>query len=119
MAEEMNMMGEQPPVESQMQLQGDIPPEAQQNLMSADPDIQAVLLSRITQMTPEELTSLDNAVTPEVTNALLKLLPELQEIIDMINQQDAEMPAEAMTEPMVENVDTAGMPKDMGALGNV
>jgi hypothetical protein len=119
MAEEMNMMGEQPPVESQMQLQGDIPPEAQQNLMSADPDIQAVLLSRISQMTPDELTTLDNAISPEVTRALLKLLPELQEIITMVNQQKNEMPTEAMAEPMPENVDTAGMPKEMGALGNV
>ena len=111
MAEEMNMMGEQPPMPSQEEMQ-----IATQNLMSSDADIQAVLMSRISQMTPDELKALDSAVTPEVASALTKLLPELQELIDVLGQQ-GEMP-ENMEAPMSEE-DTSGMPKDMGALGSM
>ena len=111
MAEEMNMMGEQPPMPSQEEMQ-----MATQNLMSSDADIQAVLMSRISQMTPDELKALDSAVTPEVASALTKLLPELQELIDVLEQQ-GEMP-ENMEAPMSEE-DTSGMPKDMGALGSM
>lgn len=111
MAEEMNMMGEQPPMPSQEEMQ-----MATQNLMSSDADIQAVLMSRISQMTPDELKALDSAVTPEVASALTKLLPELQELIDVLGQQ-GEMP-ENMEAPMSEE-DTSGMPKDMGALGSM
>ena len=114
MAEEMDMMGEQPPMASQIDMKN-----AQDNLMSSDPEIQTVLMSRITQMTPEELQALDEAVTPVVQTALLKLLPELGELIDMLNDQGVEEPTpEEM--PTEENmVDESGMPKDMGALGNM
>ena len=47
---------------------------------------------------------------------LFKLLPELQELIDILEQQ-GEMP-ENMEAPMSEE-DTSGMPKDMGALGSM
>ena len=110
MAEEMGMMGEQPPMESQIDMK-----KAQETLMSADPEIQGVLMSRITQMSPEELQALDSAVTPAVETALLKLLPELGELIAFLNDQGAE-------EPMPENMeamDESGMPKEMGALGNM
>ena len=114
MAEEMDMMGEQPPMASQIDMKN-----AQDNLMSSDPEIQTVLMSRITQMTPEELQALDEAVTPVVQTALLKLLPELGELIDMLNEQGVEetMPEETPTEENI--VDESGMPRDMGALGNM
>jgi hypothetical protein len=110
MAEEMGMMGEQPPMGSQIDMQ-----KAQESLMSSDPEIEGVLMSRITQMSPEELQALDSAVTPSVSAALLKLLPELGELIAFLNEQGAK-------EPMPENMETmdqSGMPKDMGALGNM
>ena len=69
MAEEM--MNE-PTMEGQVDMAA-----AQETLMSSDPEIQGVLMSRITQMSPEELQALDSAVTPAVSAALLKLLPEL------------------------------------------
>ena len=56
---------------------------ATRNLMSADPDIQTVLVSRLSQMSPEELRLMDQALTPEVASVLLKLLPELKELIEM------------------------------------
>ncbi len=104
MAEEMM---NQLPMEGQIDMQ-----VAQANLMSSDPEIQGVLMSRITQMSPEELQALDSAVTPEVETALLKLLPELAELIAFLNEQDVE-------EPMTDNIDESGMPKEMGALGNM
>ena len=83
---------------------------ATKNLMSADPDIQTVLVSRLSQMSPEELRVMDQALTPEVASILMKLLPELRQLIDLIGQQPQEKPQENMQDDM---------PKDMGALGNM
>jgi len=83
---------------------------ATRNLMSADPDIQTVLVSRLSQMTPEELRVMDQALTPEVASILMKLLPELRQLIDLIGQEPQEKPQENMQDDM---------PKDMGALGNM
>ena len=83
---------------------------ATRNLMSADPDIQTVLVSRLSQMSPEELRIMDQALTPEVASVLLKLLPELKELIDLIGQQPQAKAQEKMEDDM---------PKDMGALGNM
>ena len=83
---------------------------ATKNLMSADPDIQTVLVSRLSQMSPEELRVMDKALTPEVASILMKLLPELRQLIDLIGQQPQEKPQENMQDDM---------PKDMGALGNM
>ena len=107
MAEEMMT---EPTMEGQVDMAA-----AQETLMSSDPEIQGVLMSRITQMSPEELQALDSAVTPAVETALLKLLPELGELIAFLNDQGVE-------EPMPENMeamDESGMPKEMGALGNM
>ena len=83
---------------------------ATRNLMSADPDIQTVLVSRLSQMSPDELRTMDQALTPEVATILLKLLPELKELIDLIGQQPQAKAQEKMEDDM---------PKDMGALGNM
>ena len=83
---------------------------ATRNLMSADPDIQTVLVSRLSQMSPEELRVMDQALTPEVASILMKLLPELRQLIDLIGQEPQEKPQENMQDDM---------PKDMGALGNM
>ena len=83
---------------------------ATRNLMSADPDIQTVLVSRLSQMSPDELRTMDQALTPEVASILLKLLPELKELIDLIGQQPQAKPEKRMEDDM---------PKDMGALGNM
>jgi len=83
---------------------------ATRNLMSADPDIQTVLVSRLSQMSPEELRVMDKALTAEVTTVLMKLLPELKELIDQMGQKQETKPKEEMVDDM---------PKDMGALGNM
>ena len=66
-------------------------PEARQMMMQADEDIAAVLLARLANMSPEELQSLDSAITPAVASVLMKLLPELGQIIDAVTSE-GEMP---------------------------
>tara|TARA_R110000823_G_scaffold77538_2_gene177051 strand:- start:1482 stop:1850 length:369 start_codon:yes stop_codon:yes gene_type:complete len=110
MAEEMGMMGQSP-----MEMTDEMKQQATQSLMTPDENIQAVLMSRLTQMSPEELQALDSAVSPTVEAALLKLLPELGELINALSTQGQGM-EQGMEEEMV---DETGMPKDMGALGNM
>jgi hypothetical protein len=96
MAEE-DMMGERPPMPDmappmpemaqQPMPEMAMPPEAVQTLMQPSEEMQAVLLARISNMDPQELQMLDSAITPEVANVLMKLLPELGEIINQIGGQ--------------------------------
>ena len=96
MAEE-DMMGERPPMPDMAPPMSDMaqqpmadmamPPEAVQNLMQPSEEMQAVLLARISNMAPQELQMLDSAITPEVANVLMKLLPELGQIINQIGGQ--------------------------------
>ena len=75
----------------------DMPDQAKMRLMQPSAEISAVLVSRLTNMTPEELRSLDSAITPEVARVLMKLLPELRELIERVSQQGKErMPEEQM-----------------------
>ena len=64
---------------------------APQQMMPEDP-----------MMAPEELQMLDSVITPDIASVLLRLLPELQEIIDMAMSQEQPMPQD-----------------EMGALGNM
>ena len=97
MAEEMNME-ERPPMPSMeganMQ-QEQMPQEAVTRLMQPSEEIGAVLLARLSNMSPEDLRMLDAAITPDVAGVLMKLLPELQEIISQVGgqQQAPEMGA--------------------------
>jgi len=56
---------------------------------------------------------LDRAITPDVAGVLIKLLPELQQIIETVESSGV---ADAMPEDQMMDDD---MPKDMGALGNM
>jgi hypothetical protein len=68
-------------------------PRAVETLMQPSQEIQAVLVSRLSNMSPEDLRMLDTIITPEVARILVRLLPELQELIDMANNQQP-MPEE-------------------------
>ena len=85
MAEEMNMdeMGERPPMPEMdgANMVRQMPQEARARLMQPSEEIGAVLVARIANMEREELRMLDKAITPDVARVLVKLLPELQEII--------------------------------------
>jgi hypothetical protein len=103
MAEEMDQMGERPPIDSAMDTINPVrsmPEEARTNLMRPSDEIGAVLVARLSNMSDEELSMLDDAITPQVAKILIKLLPELGKIIDAVGQ----MP-------------TSG--DQMGALGNM
>jgi len=108
--EEMAMMGDQPPMESQMQMGAE--QEAKQKIMGSSKTVASVLMSRLMEMSPEELQMLDKAITPDVAGVLIKLLPELQQIIETVEQSGV---GDAMPEDQMMD----DMPKDMGALGNM
>jgi len=88
MAEEMNpnAMGERPQIDSANAMR-QLPPAAQQRLMQPSQEIGAVLLARISLMSPEELKTLDEAITPKTARVLMKLLPELEQIIQQVGGQ--------------------------------
>ncbi len=110
MAEEMGMMGEQPPMESQMQMGMQ---ESGDKIMQSSKTVATILMTRLTNMSPDELQMLDRAITPDVAGVLIKLLPELQQIIETVESSGV---ADAMPEDQMMDDD---MPKDMGALGNM
>ena len=97
MAEE-DMMGERPPMDAAMYMPTEtrMPAEAVKRLMQPSEEIQAVLLARISNMAPEELRMLDSAITPDVARVLMKLLPELREIIAQIGQAPQRPPMGAL-----------------------
>jgi len=123
MAEDMEMMGERMPTETQMglrdrmpanpQLDMGMPPEANEVIMRPSEGIKNALYMRLTNMTPEELRMLDKAITPEVASVLVKLLPEMQQLIEMVEQSGV---GDAMEE---DQMGMGDMPRDMGALGNM
>ena len=71
-------------------------PRAVEALQQPSQEIQAVLVSRLSNMSPEDLQMLDSVITPQVASILVRLLPELQEIIDMAQSQEQPMPEEQM-----------------------
>jgi|TARA_R100000458_G_C8275941_1_gene251113 hypothetical protein len=96
-----------PPEAMPPEMQGALPPEAMppemmatEAMMAPDPDVTAIIASRLSAMDPTELELLDAAITPEVAQVLTKLLPELESIINMIDEQEMQ-------------------PQQMGALGGV
>ena len=62
-------------------------PEVREGMMRPSEEIKAVLLARLSNMAPEELQMLDRAITPEVAQVLLRLLPELREIVEQVGEQ--------------------------------
>jgi hypothetical protein len=107
MAEEMNMKG------AGMNPLSAVPAEGRANLMKSSDSIRAVLMSRLANMAPNELQMLDSAITPEVARVLMKLLPELQELVGAVSSQRQGMQKRQAPQP------AGGMPRNMGALGNM
>ena len=82
-----NMQAGMPP---ERNMRTGMPPEAKANLMRPSEEMTAVLMARLSNMSEQELKMLDSAITPEVARVLLKLLPELSELINAV--QGMEMP---------------------------
>ena len=113
-----------------------MPPEAKQALSRPSEKMKVVLMSRLAEMSPEELQSLDKVITPEVLDVIMKLLPELGALIEQVmrSEPQEDMPPQEMAQDdmqearMAQNempqevMNMAGerMPEeDMGALANM
>ena len=107
MAEPMNMTRDENVANPR--LDTGMPKDAKDVMMSPSEGIKNALFMRLSNMTPDELQMLDRAITPEVASVLIKLLPEMQQLIEMVEQGGVE---DAMEEDQM-------MPTEMGALGNM
>jgi hypothetical protein len=107
MAEPMNMTRDENVANPR--LDTGMPKEAKDVMMKPSEGIKNALLMRLSNMTPDELRMLDEAITPKVASVLMKLLPEMQELIEMVEQSGV---GDAMEEDQM-------MPAEMGALGNM
>ena len=112
-----------------------MPEEAKARLAQPSEKMKVVLMSRLAEMSPDELQALDKIITPEVLDVIMKLLPELgaliQEVMKMPEEamQQQEMPQEDMQQARMrqdempqDDMAMAGerMPEeDMGALANM
>ena len=92
----MDAMGERPPMPdmagANMKREGPLdsmPEKAKENLMMPSEEIGAVLMARLVNMSPQELQMLDSAISPDVAKVLIKLLPELRELISQIEKMGA------------------------------
>jgi hypothetical protein len=93
-----------------------LPPEAMKNLLQPDEDIAAMLVARLSAMSEQELQMLDAVITPEVAQVLMKLLPELQQLIEAVGGQGSLQPqAAAQAAPR----QAAQADPQMGALGGM
>lgn len=98
------------------------PPNEETRNMIFNPseEMQTVLMTRLAEMTEEELNALDEAITPKVMNVLIKFLPELEILISRIaevrDESEEKTPMEE-TKPM-ENEDVPPEEK-MGALKDI
>ena len=72
-----------------------LPPEAMKNLLKPDEDIAAMLIARLSAMSERELQMLDSVITAEVAQVLMKLLPELQELIAAVEGGGAQQAPQA------------------------
>lgn len=94
MLEDMMPQEMQAPMPQDMMPQdpmAEMPQEARDAVMRPSEELALVLMARLSNMAPEELQMLDTVITPEVARVLVRLLPELEEIINSIEGTPAEM----------------------------
>ena len=91
-----------------------LPPEAMKSLLQPDEEIAAMLVARLSAMSEQELQMLDTVITPEVAQVLMKLLPELQELISAVEGGGAQMAQEPQQAPMQQQAPPMGA---LGAMG--
>ena len=116
-----NMAGANMSVDNPMR---NLPPEAMKNLLQPDEEIAAMLIARLSAMSEQELQMLDAVITPEVAKVLMKLLPELQELIAAIEgggaqqaPQEAQQAQQAAQQAAQQSAPQAA--PAMGALGGM
>tara|TARA_R100000656_G_scaffold124323_1_gene102259 strand:+ start:386 stop:670 length:285 start_codon:yes stop_codon:yes gene_type:complete len=68
-------------------------PESAQAMLQPDPEVRVIVMSRLETLTPQELQKLDSLIDGESARILLKILPELEDVIGMIaGQAQAQQP---------------------------
>ena len=70
-------------------------PEGSQAMLQPDPEVRVIVMSRLETLTPQELQKLDSMIDGESARILLKILPELEDVIGMIAGQ-AQQPPQPM-----------------------
>jgi hypothetical protein len=66
--------------------------DASQAMMQPDDDIRIVVMSRLESLTPDELRKLDSLIDGESARILMKILPELEDVINMVASQVQQQP---------------------------
>ena len=89
-----------------------MPPEEMDRLLQPSEEIAMTLDGRLATMSEQEIAMLDQIITPEAAQVLMKLLPELGDLFASIAEQNMMMQEDAMMPP-----GPAGPP--MGALGGM
>ena len=84
------------PPEGARTLNEAMPPEGVEIAKRPDQSIQMVLLSRLEDMSPEEIKELDRAIDSKTAKVLMKLLPELAELINRSMAKSGGAPKEDM-----------------------
>jgi hypothetical protein len=74
----------QPPAAPPKVLNEQLGAETAEGMRQPDQNIQIVLMSRLESMTPEELKELDRAIDGRTAQVLIKLLPELEILINEV-----------------------------------
>jgi hypothetical protein len=83
-------------------------PKAREAFMQPDDAITSVLLMRMSNMSQQELEILGEVMTPETVTVMLKLLPELRDLIEAVSQRGAAEPMQEQAEPMQEQAGALG-----------
>ena len=94
--------------------------EARKMIFTPSEEMQTVLMTRLAEMTEEELNALDEAITPKVMNVLMKFLPELEILISRIaevkatnDETEQQRKPETMEEKELPPEETMGALKDI------
>ena len=81
-------------MQESMTLNDAMGPDSSQALSQPDDEIRVIVMSRLETLSPEELQKLDQMIDGESARILLKILPELEDVIGMISNQ-TEAPQQA------------------------
>lgn len=87
----------------------------QKDMGKASPEIAAALVQRLGSMSEQELAMLDSVISPEVAQVLMKLLPELAELIAAIEGSAGG----GQQAPAPRQMAQRDAPEQMGALGGM
>jgi hypothetical protein len=85
-------MADQMMMEESVSLNEGMGPENTQAMLQPDPEVRVIVMSRLESLTPDELRKLDSLIDGESARILLKILPELEDVIGMIANQAQQQP---------------------------